>query len=531
MRPVKSRVLIAFFAVVVSFIGYVARVPAQDAGGSRQQRSSEKNTGSGGSRESDAETVRAENSGIGIDTIKKAEVSHTLNPDSQWFPDAGLGLFIHWGIASVRGINISWPMIPGRALAKSRVSAFELDRIVRESDYNLTGKPPEITPNEYWALASDFNPQKYDPDKWLKAAKMAGFTYAVLTARHHEGFALWPSAYGGFDTKNFMGGRDLIKDYVEACRRNGLKVGLYYSPPDWYFDRDYMNFLYHGGASMNPDLPALGPDLKPRTTRKSAAERTQHEVEYAALVKGQVEELLTRYGKIDLLWFDGKPPIPNGSNAISIERIRQLQPGIVINPRLHGHGDFITYERQLKTDKVATGWAEFCNTWTNSWPHVNGAVFRSDGYVLGQFVTSRSLGINYLLGVGPMSTGEFTGEIYQNMEVLAGWMKHNWPAVRGTKPLPAGESASVPATALGPKRFLFVVPQFKDGGTYDKDMFPPSAITLTLKVTEPPKSVNLLGDGAGLQYSYSGNTVTIEVPASKRTKLVDVVEVTVGSRK
>jgi alpha-L-fucosidase len=86
------------------------------------------------------------------------------------------------------------------------------------------------------------HPKKYDPDKWLKAAKKAGFVYAVLTTRHHEGFALWPSHYGDFNTKNFMGGRDLLKDYVAACRRNGIKVGFYYSPPDWYFDREFMNF-------------------------------------------------------------------------------------------------------------------------------------------------------------------------------------------------------------------------------------------------------------------------------------------------
>ncbi|HZS07651.1 MAG TPA: alpha-L-fucosidase [Blastocatellia bacterium] len=473
----------------------------------------------------DKETVKGEHAGIGVETSKETASSHTRHPDAQWFPETGFGLFIHWGISSVRGMNISWPMIPGRALAKSKVSAEERERIIRESDYNLNGKPPQITPNEYWTMARDFNPQKYDPDKWLRAAREAGFTYVVLTTRHHEGFALWPSAYGDFDTKNFMGGRDLLKDYVAACRRNGLKVGFYYSPPDWYFDRDYMNFLYHGGAPANPEFPPLGPDLKPRTTKKPDAERIKHEAEYAALVKGQVEELLTRYGKIDLLWFDGKPPIPNGNNVITIERIRELQPGIVVNPRLHGHGDYITYERQLTTNKVATGWAEFCNTWTNSWPHVDGARFRANGYVLGQFVTSRSLGINYLLGVGPMATGEFTSEIYQNMAVVADWMKRNGQSVHGTKPLPAGESASVPATASASTRYLFILPQFRNGGAYDEDLLPPEEVTVTLKGIARPSAVRLLGDGATLKYEYSDKAITIQLPASRRTRLVDVVQV------
>ena len=243
------------------------------------------------------------------------------------------------------------------------------------------------------------------------------------------------------------------------------------------------------------------------------------------MVKGQVEELLTRYGKIDLLWFDGKPPIPNGNNVITIERIRELQPGIVINPRLHGHGDFVTYERTLGTDKVATGWAEFCNTWTNAWPHVAGAKFRADGFVLGQFVRARSLGVNYLLGVGPMSTGEFTPEIYQNMAVVAGWMKQNGRSVHGTKPLPATESASVPATAAGRTRYLFLSPQFNEGGVYDKDLLPAADIGVTLKGVGKPSTVKLLATSGELKYDYADNTVTIHVPANLRTKLVDVIQV------
>ena len=153
-----------------------------------------------------------------------------MDPGAQWYPDAGFGLFIHFGIASVRAMNISWPMIPGRALAAKEITdPTERDRITSTGDWNLDGKPNAITPNEYWSMAKrDFNPTDYNPDLWIKAAKDAGFTYAVLTTRHHEGFALWPSAYGDFNTKTYMGGRDLVKiPFVEACRKYGLaKVGL-----------------------------------------------------------------------------------------------------------------------------------------------------------------------------------------------------------------------------------------------------------------------------------------------------------------
>jgi len=470
----------------------------------------------------DDDTVKDEHALIGVGVGKSA--SHTSHPDAQWYPDAGLGLFIHWGLSSVKAMNISWPMIPGRALAKQRIAdPAERERVIREADWNLSGKRPGITPNEYWAMAKDFKPDKYDPDKWLRAAKAAGFTYAVLTTRHHEGFSLWPSAYDDFNTKTFLDGRDLVKDYVEACRRNGIKVGFYYSPPDWHFDRDYMNFLYHGAAKLNPELPALDADLQPRTAKKSPEEIARHQAAYAALVNGQVEELLTRYGKIDLLWFDGKPSA--GSNkVISPERIRELQPGIVINPRLHGHGDFVTFERTLATQKPAQGWAEFCNTWTTCWAHMD-IPFRAPGYVLGQLVQSRSLGVNYLLGVGPKASGEFCDGIYENMTVVAEWMKHNSPAVKAVKPLPTGESASVPATASGATRYLFALPRFKDDGAYEKDLLPAADSALTLTGANRPVKVSLTSDGSELKHDYSGGTLTIHLPASKRTKLVDVVRV------
>ena len=448
-----------------------------------------------GAETSNIESVQAEHEAIGNAPVTTG-FAHTTNPATQWYPDAGLGLFIHWGIASVKAINISWSMRDG-----------------------LNGKPAQISPNDYFAMAKDFNPQHYDPNKWLSAAKAAGFTYAVLTTRHHEGFALWPSDYGDFSTKNFMGGRDLVKAYVEACRRNDLKVGLYYSPPDWYFDRDYLNF------SMRKNSPPLGPDLKPRQTKKTPEEIAAHNKDYAALVHGQLEELLTHYGQIDLIWFDGRIPGASGQEVMPVERIRELQPGIVMNGRFHGHGDFINYERKLTATKPAAGWAEYCNTWSDYWPYVAGAKFRANGYIIGQYVTCRSLHINYLLDVGAMSDGELPVQVYKNFAVLGRWMKTNGESVKGTLPLPVGESASVPATSSGTVRYLFALPQFSEKGVYDDDLLPPENTTLTLSGISKPVSVKLLGDDQPLDFSYANGTVTVSLPATRRTPLVDVLKV------
>ena len=164
------------------------------------------------------ELVKGQHAQIGAGEEESKE--HTLHPDAQWYPNAGFGLFLHWGISSVRAMNISWPMIPGRPLGVKRVEdPQERERIIKEMDYNLNGLRPEISPLEYWYMAKDFNPEDYHPEEWLKKVKEAGFNYVVLTAKHHEGFALWPSRYGHFNTKNFMGGKDLIRPFVEACRK------------------------------------------------------------------------------------------------------------------------------------------------------------------------------------------------------------------------------------------------------------------------------------------------------------------------
>lgn len=471
----------------------------------------------------DKETVKAEHGMINMAEAKNT--SHSLHPDAQWFPDAGLGLFIHWGLSSVGDMGISWPMIPGRPLALKKLSTEEIKKVVAEKDYYLNGKKPVITPNDYWAMAKDFNPKKYAPEKWIKAAKAAGFNYAVLTTKHHEGFAMWPSAYGNFSTKNYMGSRDLVKTFVDACRKYGLKVGLYYSPPDWHFDRDYMNFVYYKAYQTNPSFPKIDADLNVRTVNKTDEEIKQHQKEYAALVKGQVEELLTRYGKIDLLWFDGKAPIPNGGNAITQEEIRKLQPGIVINPRMHGKGDFITFERHPPEKDPGNVWAEFCNTWSNNWAHQSNQVFRSNAFILGQFVSARAWQTNYLLGVGPDLNGEFADDIYKNMKVVQDWMNKNSASVKMVQRLPANETASVPATANKNVRYLFAIPEFRSNGNFEKDRLPAKEIEITLKTKMKPKTVTLLETGKSLAFKYSNEQLIIALPVNLRTELVDVVQV------
>jgi len=456
---------------------------------------------------------------------KGAGIVHTLHPDAQWYPDAGLGLFIHWGLSSVRNIDASWPMIPGWGLMDKKLDSAQIAMVVREKHYNIYNDRPLLTPNEYWSSAKVFNPQHYDPEKWIKAAKEAGFTYVVLTTRHHEGFAMWPSNFGDFNTKNYMGGKDLVKAFIAACRKYGMKVGLYYSPPDWYFDRDYKNFLLGSAAKNNPGLPALDADLNPITRQHTAQEIAQHKAAYAAMIRDQILELISNYGKIDLLWFDGTAAVDHPESVVTQAEIRKLQPGIVINPRMHGTGDFKTYERTPPTHDPGGIWAEFCNTWTNSWSNSSTVPFRSDAFILGQFVSMRAWGVNYLPSVGPTADGNFPDAVYQHMKVVADWMKINGPSVKNTKRLPANESASVPATSSGDTRYLFAIPEFMKGGMYEQDKLPAKDTVLTLGGVAKPLFVKLMGTSQTLNFDYKNQQLSVYLPAGSRSSLVDVIEV------
>jgi alpha-L-fucosidase len=318
----------------------------------------------------------------------------------------------------------------------------------------------------------------------------------------------------------------LVRPFVDACRKYGLKVGLYYSPPDWHFDREYQNFMYYGTAKLNPWLPELDADLKPRTTIKTPEQRARHLTEYNAMVKGQVEELLTRYGKIDVLWFDGSIPAPEGdAPRLTQARVRELQPGIVLSPRYFRDGDFHTIEGPvLKANKPARGyWAEWCTTWTQGWAY-NDTPFYSNGFELGKLAQARSMNINVLLGIGPDANGELHPNAYANMAVVAEWMKVNRPAIRAGA-LPVGETASVPATAAGNRRFLFAVPGYaKDQHAMDADMLPLTDAAMTLEgLSKAPSSAILLGDGKPVNSEFKDGKLTVHLPLSRRSKLPDVV--------
>lgn len=324
-----------------------------------------------------------------IGNSKCGLILENKHPDAQWFLKGGnLGMFIHWGIASVDGhLDLSWPMLAHKS-------------------WDKPGTKHTVTAAYYFDLAKEFKPRHFDADKIIKSAAEGGCTYAVLTARHHEGFALWPSNYGDFNTKNYFGGVDLVRPFVDACNKYGLKVGLYYSPPDWYRERKYKNFncgrpyydIYHHPVHELPKKPDGWNE------------------EEAKYVGGQVRELLTKYGKIDIIWFDGT--ISLRDEAISIDEIRALQPGIVINPRMHKKGDFEVYESaDFLEKKPGVPWE--CNTtWTEfSWGYNEDALptYRTAQWAVDKYDKVMAWGGNLLLNVTPDKDGQLPQIAYERI--------------------------------------------------------------------------------------------------------------------
>lgn len=415
--------------------------------------------------------------------IKSSEAvpfERTTHPDAQWFPEAGFGLFMHWGIHSVKGVQPSWAMI---------------------KDYPAGGDPAMYPPDRYYAQAKDFNPQRYDPDLWMAAAAKAGFTYAVLTAKHHDGYALWPTAFGDLGTRQYMGGRDLLKPYVDACRKHGLKVGLYFSPRDWHF------------PGHEPGYPDFDYNKRDQKTEIKDPEENQRVFEaFYTYTIGQLSELLTRYGKIDVLWFDGMgwPGVADPYTRQTLAWVRSLQPGIVTNDRWSSGGDFTTPEWDFPKESPV-GWWENCVAWNGHWGYNAGSPFRPAVWAVDRLVRARAWGGNFLLNVGPAPDGTMPPGFYERCDEIAAWMAYARESVIGVEPSPGDDRANVPVTTKDGVWYLHVLPKHEE--------------PVELRYVYKPESLTLVRNGQPVEYAYENDTLRFEIPAVDRTTLDDVVTV------
>ncbi len=433
----------------------------------------------------DEQVAAAQHGALGLLNEPVARYEHTQHPEAQWFGRGNLGLFLHWGISTIIANNeISWAMLLNGDLNK---------------------RP--IAPNKYWAQAEKFNPQNYDADKWIKAAKDAGFTYAVLTTRHHDGYAMWPSKYGDLNIGMYTDGVDLVGPFVKACHKHGLKVGLYFSGIDWHFERDYRSFDLQSDGSA--EKPHLDPNYEPIEGPLPKKDDAYWQREYAYNM-GQLEELLTHYGHIDILWFDsGKLP------GEFEEKIRTWQPGIIINNRVQGIG--VDYDSSFEGGRLPEtrpgGWWEACISASGSWAYQSAydkyAMPVAD--ILAMFIKIRSWGGNLLVNFAPRADGTLPDIYYQRMKEIGDWMKKNKVAVLDTGHGVYPEQCNVPVTTTDKRWYLHLLPDFKEE-------------KIILTGVPKPNSVKMLATGKKIESEFSSPRLEMTVPACCRTPMPDVIE-------
>ena len=446
----------------------------------------------------------------------------TSNPGAQWFPEAGFGLFVHWGIHSLRELGPSWSMYDHRFAPRL---------------------PRDISVEDYYALAKEFDPTNYDPNVWMDMAASMGMRYVVLTTKHHDGFCLWPSAYGDYNVKCGADGRDLLREYVDAARRHGLKVGFYFSPRDWGYNGHRSGF----------GVPArrFDGDNKPELPFPKEENRKEY-LKWIDYTIGQLSELLTQYGTIDVLWFDGANwmgDVPNDEYGNKIRNwIYRLQPGIVINPRwgrvvnpdysrnasparrkiASSSGDFYTFESKwdhIVNPKQNAGvyepiWFEFCEIWKGwSWGYQKETSSKPDlesmRRVLDHLSTLRAFGGNYLLNVGPSPQGEIRSDILAESKELSGWIGPRKAAFWGIEPVKRWESyGDVPLTRRDRTLYAHLV---------GKPRVDREAISFSIKPA--PVSARLLGKpGARVKIRSTPDGFELRLPKTGRDPLGEIVE-------
>lgn len=329
--------------------------------------------------------------------------------NTDWFVHDRFGMFIHFGLYSMPARH-EW--------IKSR---------------------EKISEEKYELYFKHFNPDLLDAAEWARQAKAAGMKYAVLTTKHHEGFCLFDTKYTDYNVMNTPYGKDIVKEYVEAFRAEGLKIGFYYSLLDWHHP-DYT-------------LDHCHPRRDDEGWEKYDEGRDMHR--YAKYMRDQVTELLTNYGKIDILWFDfsweGDPEFERthpgirggkGKDDWEAEELvalaRKLQPGIMIDNRTGLEQDIYTpeqYQMQEWVKHPQTGelvnW-EACQTFSGSWGYFRDEMsWKTPDMLINMLVRTVSLGGNLLMNVGPTARGYFDSRAENALKVYADWMRVNGRSIYG----------------------------------------------------------------------------------------------------
>ncbi len=420
----------------------------------------------------------------------KKETDEQKAERMSWWTSDRFGMFIHWGLYA----------LPAR--------------------HEWVKNRERITNEDYQKYFDHFDPDMFDPKAWARMAKEAGMKYVVLTSKHHEGFCMWDSKYTDYKVTNTPYGKDIIKDFVEAFRAEGLKVGFYYSLIDWH----------HPDFTIDRNHPQRL-DANATEEQYAALNKGKDMARYRKYMKDQVTELLTNYGEISIIWFDFSYPGKNGKGRKDwdseglVKLARSLQPGILVDNRLDlndvdGGWDFITPE-QYKVDKwpevdgKKVPW-ETCQTFSGSWGYYRDeTTWKSPAQLIELLVESVSKGGNLLLNVGPTARGNFDQRAQDRLSAIGGWMKFNSRSVYGCTQAP--EEFKAPANTV-----LTYNP--KTNRLYMHLLSYPMG-KMVVPFGDKIEYAQFLHDGSEIKFSKDGSGIwSISLPILKPDSEIPVVE-------
>ncbi|MGA2074023.1 MAG: alpha-L-fucosidase [Terriglobia bacterium] len=400
-----------------------------------------------------------------------------------WYREAKFGMFIHWGPYSLASVEASWPIMRP------------------EAKWN-------ITEPEYVSLYKKFSPIQYDPAAWVELAKQAGQRYMVITTKHHDGFCMFDSKLTDYKITNTPYGKDVIAMLAKAAHDAGMPLGFYYSPPD----------MHHPGYRDTTKLVKDSWHGDPRRREWSS---------YLDYMEGQLRELLTNYGPVALVWFDGldREQKYNGQRFINL--IHELQPAALTNDRIGVEGDFETPEQQIP-DRVPTKpkafngppfaqlaapvtlpppedfqlW-ETCMTINDTWAYnKNDQHFKSVKVLIQDLANVSSKGGNFLLDVGPTPEGTIQPEFVERLQAMGQWMKVNGDSIYGTTYGPWQDLTFGKSTAKGKTIYLHV---FDWPSNHELEL--PALATRVSRVT-------LLATGHQTRFKQKKDRLLITVPST-----------------
>ncbi|MEZ5107157.1 MAG: alpha-L-fucosidase [Draconibacterium sp.] len=439
--------------------------------------------------------------------FSQSSSNHVFNKNQsrmEWWEDARFGMFIHWGIYSLYGgkYNGYEQVDPGAEWIMNRC------------------KIPVL---EYRTTANEFNPTKYNPEQWVKMARDAGMRYIVITAKHHDGFALFDSKVSDWDIVDATPyGKDLLGPLAEACNKYGVNFGIYYSQnQDWVHPGGNAYRRLTNSGWPNPDSTMIDKYTEEHNGHWDPIQESKsfnHYIDHIAVP--QVREILSNYNNISILWWDTPNGMTDGAASKLQDELKNY-PSIITNDRLKSpnfKGDFTTREQRAPNqEKLFFNNWEICMTMNTSWGYRQDNQWKSANDIIRTLVDVASKGGNLLLNVGPKPDGTFPEESILILNEIGEWMDVNGEAIYGT--------SSCPINGLSWGRCT--QKKLETGTILYLSIFEwPKESNLTIQgIGSQVFSASLLSTSERLKISSKGNDLTVELPKVIPDNSVNVVRI------